>query len=55
MLEYENRLGKVYHFRAKKTKLGKVTYVASTKSSPDALAHCLKHCFLGIVPVCNLL
>ena len=35
MLEYENRLGKVYHFRAKKTKLGKVTYVASTKSSPD--------------------
>ena len=35
MLEYENRFGKVYHFRAKKTKLGKVTYVASTKSSPD--------------------
>ena len=35
MLEYENRLGKVYRFRAKKTKLGKVTYVASTKSSPD--------------------
>ena len=35
MLEYENRLGKVYHFRAKKTKLGKVTYVASTKASPD--------------------
>ena len=35
MLEYENRLGKVYHFRAKKTKLGKTTYVASTMSSPD--------------------
>lgn len=35
MLEYENRLGKVYHFRAKKTKLGKTTYVASTKSLPD--------------------
>ena len=35
MLEYENRLGKVYRFRAKKTKLGKTTYVASTKSSPD--------------------
>ena len=35
MLEYENREGKVYHFRAKKTKLGKTTYVASTKSSPD--------------------
>ena len=35
MLEYENRLGKVYRFRAKKTKLGKVTYVASTKPSPD--------------------
>lgn len=35
MLEHENRLGKMYHFRAKKTKLGKVTYVASTKSSPD--------------------
>ena len=35
MFEYENRLGKVYRFRAKKTKLGKVTYVASTKSSPD--------------------
>ena len=35
MLEYENRLGKVYHFRAQKTKLGKTTYVASTKSSPD--------------------
>ena len=35
MLEYENRVGKVYHFRAKKTKLGKVTYVASTKASPD--------------------
>ena len=35
MLEYENRVGKVYHFRVKKTKLGKVTYVASTKASPD--------------------
>ena len=35
MLEYENRVGKVYRFRAKKTKLGKVTYVASTKASPD--------------------
>lgn len=35
MLEYENRLGKVYHIRAKKTKLGKTTYVASAKSSPD--------------------
>lgn len=35
MLDYENRLGKVYHFRAKKTKLGKVTYIASTKSSPE--------------------
>lgn len=37
MLEYENRLGKVYHFRAKKTKLGKTTYVASTKPSLDGI------------------
>ena len=27
MLEYESRVGKVYHFRAKKTKLGKVNVI----------------------------